>query len=143
MGKPDKSDSPFSLILRPRNEEGAFLPVPSRDPRKSAPHSHFNEWFEALKAYLPEEEDPELRNYFEFALMGLTVGFLDRDLSPFLPGHTAIIEPVLEDIRQVYRRIKDSQSAYRPEEFIFRAYDYGIHKAYYLDWDLYMSHEMY
>lgn len=143
MGKTDKSDSPspFALILRP--PDGQHLPALFTGAPEASSHSHFFEWFEALKTYLPDESDPELTEYFEFALMGLTVGFVDRDLSPFLPAHTALIPVVLGDIRQVYRQVMEAGTDYSPEEFIFRAYDYGIHKAYYLDWDLYMSHEMY
>jgi hypothetical protein len=75
--------------------------------------------------------------------MGMVVGFGDRNLSPYVAQHTAIIPPLLEDIRSVYQQVRASGAAYSPEEFIFRAFDYGIHKAYYLDWDLYLSHDMY
>lgn len=103
----------------------------------------FSQWMADLADFLPSDGDPALGEYQYCALMGVVVGMRDRDLSPFEADHTEIIPPLMEDIRSVYDQILASGAAYSHEGFIYRAYDYGIHKAYYLDWDRYMSHELY
>lgn len=100
-------------------------------------------WLEELKTHLPAIDDEELREYFQTAMLGVCVGLSDRNLSPFLPEHTEIIPPLLEDIRSVYAQVKASGAEYDPELFRHRAFDYAIHKATYLDWDLYGSKTLY
>ena len=97
----------------------------------------------ALRPLVPEEEEDELAEYYRFALLGLSVGFAERNLSPQDPAHQAIVQPLLADIRSVYKQLGELGSGYDREEFLFRAYDYGVHKAYYLDWRLYLSQELY
>ena len=97
----------------------------------------------ALRALVPSEPDEELAGYLSFAVLGVAVGFAERNLSPRDEAHLAIVPPLLEDIRSVYGQLHDLGGDYDGEEFRFRAYDYGIHKAYYLDWRLYLSKELY
>jgi hypothetical protein len=104
---------------------------------------HFDAWLSELERFLPAPDAPELDEYYRCALMGVVVGFEDRNLSPYLEQHTAIVPPLLTDIRTVYEQVRRSGAQYSPEEFVFRAFDYGIHKAYYLDWQLYLSQELY
>ena len=140
--KPDKQEL-LALILSPGR---SLVPAEARREvfkARTAVHSDFGAWLRELEQHLPPPGAAELDAYYRYALMGLVVGFGDRNLSPFLPQHTAIIAPLLDDIRSVYEQIKASGAVYSEEEFIFRAFDYGIHKAYYLDWDLYLSHDMY
>jgi len=96
-----------------------------------------------LQRYIPADAGDELSDFFRFALLGVSVGFRERNLSPRDQAHLAIIPPLLDDIRSVYDRLHELGTAYDREEFRFRAYDYGIHKAYYLDWQLYLSKELY
>ncbi|MCZ6556484.1 MAG: hypothetical protein O7A69_01755 [SAR324 cluster bacterium] len=90
----------------------------------------------------PNTEEP-LAEYFRFALLGVGVGFAERNLSPRDEKHLEIIPPLLEEIRAVYDHLTAAEAPYDPDEFRFKAYDYGIHKAYYLDWRLYLSKELY
>ena len=96
-----------------------------------------------LQPLLPGGVDEELADFFRFALLGLCVGFSDRYLSPHLKAHTAIVPALLEDIRGVFDQLKAMGADYDPEVFRFNAYDYGVHKAYYLDWQLYLSKDLY
>ena len=137
---PDKEQL-LALILR--QTAGTPAPLPKSMREKESPFPLFNAWLAALTPLLPAGTEAELADYQYCALMGVVVGFCDRNLSPFLENHTAIIPPLLDDIASVYAQVKDTGAAYSHENFTYRAYDYGIHKAYYLDWDLYMSHEMY
>lgn len=134
-------DQLLAVILRQGAEKPAPLPRNMRE--KEAPFPQFMAWMKALTVFLPDGVHPQLGEYQYSALMGLVVGFGDRGLSPYLEQHTAIIPPLLAEIASVYQQIKSSGNAYSHEDFIYRAFDYGIHKAYYLDWDLYMSHDMY
>jgi len=147
--KPDK-DELLALILRPQSPLAGRAPAAAAPPApverfhsRAKVRSEFRDWLRELERHLPPPSDPELDDYYRYALMGVVVGFGDRNLSPYLPEHTAILPHLLEDIRVVFERVKSSDAPYSVEEFIFRAFDYGIHKAYYLDWDLYLSHDMY
>ena len=92
---------------------------------------------------LPEDAPDVLREIFLYALMGVSLGFGERNLSPYLEVHLEIIEPLLEDIRAVYDQVNKTGAEVKKEEFHRQAFDFGLHKAYYLDWRLYMSKEMY
>ena len=98
---------------------------------------------EAFSALIPPHTDEPLAEYFRFALLGVGVGLAERNLSSRDEEHLEIIPPLLEDIRAVYERLTAAEAPYDPDEFRFKAYDYGIHKAYYLDWRLYLSKELY
>lgn len=98
---------------------------------------------EAFSSYLPAEVDPELAEYFQFALLGVSVGYRERNLSSEDEAHLEIISPLLEDIRIVFQRLQQMRAEYDPEEFRFQAYDHGINKVYYLDWRLYLSKTLY
>ncbi|MDH4247259.1 MAG: hypothetical protein OEW39_05530 [Deltaproteobacteria bacterium] len=131
-------------------EEGAASGSLMRKPESSEVlladslrHPEMATWLAHLSQSVPEPQEPELARYFRLALLGVSVAFMERGLSPYLPEHVAIITPLLEDIRGVFERIRASGSRYDPEEFCRRAYEYGIHKATYLDWQLYLSKEMY
>ena len=100
-------------------------------------------WLEHLSQHLPAVQEAELGRYFRFALLGVCAGFMERGLSPYLPEHVEIIAPLLADIQGVFDRIQSMNAAYSPEEFCQQAYAYGVHEATYLDWDLYLSKEMY
>ena len=100
-------------------------------------------WLESLMEYLDPEISGELREYHLLALKGTVRAFRDRNLSPFMPQHREIIPDMLRDITQVYTQVRASGADYSREAFGLRAFDYGIHKVYYLDWRLYLSKEMY
>ena len=93
--------------------------------------------------FIPAGTQEPLADYFRFALLGVSVGFAERHLSPYLQEHLEIIPPLLEDIRAVFERLEAAHAPYDPDEFRFRAYDYGVDKACYLDWRLYLSRDMY
>jgi hypothetical protein len=136
------SDALRALVLRaPAPLPARRAEVPPREPTGKS--LHFGTWLRELERFLPAPGERELDDYYRYALMGVVVGFEDRDLSPYLEQHTAIVPLLLKDIRVVYEQVRRSGAHYSPEEFVFRAFDYGIHKAYYLDWQLYLSQELY
>jgi hypothetical protein len=97
----------------------------------------------ALRKAAEPPPDLELAAYERFALLGVSAGFMERNLSPHLPEHIAIVPPLLEEIRGVYRELRRLGTPYDSQEFKLRAFHYGVHKASYLDWQLYLSKECY
>ena len=110
---------------------------------RSARGGELAAWLDDLSSYLPTDVPAELAEYLHLAMVGLMHGFRERNLSPFLPQHREIIPALLDDIRSVFDQVRAAGVEYRQEEFAYRAYDYGIHRAFYLDWTLYLSKEMY
>jgi hypothetical protein len=101
------------------------------------------EWLKVFDAFLPADTEEPLLEYLRYALLGLCLGFVERDLSPYHGEHLAIVTPMLDDIRAVYGQLDERQRRADPDAFRYRCFDYGVHKAYYLDWTLYMSKECY
>ena len=101
------------------------------------------EWLKVFDQFIPPDVEEPLLEYLRFALLGLCLGFVERELSPYLAEHLAIVPPMLEDIRAVYEKLEQMGVKPDPQEWRYRCFDYGVHKAYYLDWTLYMSKEFY
>ena len=101
------------------------------------------EWLKVFDQLLPRDTAGELQEYLRYALLGVCLGFVERELTPYHADHLAIVPPLLEDIRGVYDQLEGMGVQPDGEVFRFRAFDYGVHKAYYLDWTLYMSKECY
>ena len=101
------------------------------------------EAYRAMESMLPARIDSELAEYLRCALIGVSVGFAQRHLSPYVAEHLEIVPPLLEDIRSVFLQIKGMEAEIDREAFRHQAFDYGIHKALYLDWRLYLSKDMY
>ena len=130
-------------ILRPSEREGPKREQTMALVRVARRELPILASLEAFSRYLPAEVDPELAEYFQFALLGVSVGFRERNLLSEDEAHLEIISPLLEDIRIVFQRLQQMGAEYDAEEFRFQAYDYGINKVYYLDWRLYLSKTLY
>ena len=133
------------LELLLKNQEGSEQTPQDAEAlvQSAQDHPQVVEAFRTLNRFLPPDVSDELADLLRFALIGICVGFAERSLSPFIEEHLEIIPPLLDDIRSVYDQLKSIGAEFDLDEFRLRAYDYGIHKAYYLDWRLYLSHEMY
>jgi hypothetical protein len=96
-----------------------------------------------LVRFLGTHGDDELAGYERSAILGVCAEFVERQISPYLAEHLVIVSPLLEEIRGVYRRLRQLGTAYDPSGFRIRAFHYGVHKASYLDWRLYLSKDCY
>lgn len=96
-----------------------------------------------LVRYVGGHGDEELAEYERLAVLGVCAGFAERQLSPYIAEHIAIVPALLEEIRTVYAQLRKLGTTYDPAEFRIRAFHYGVHKASYLDWRLYLSKECY
>jgi len=101
------------------------------------------EWLRVFDPLLPADAEEPLVEYLRFALLGLCLGFVERDLSPYHGEHLAIVPAMLADIRTVFEKLLAMGQPVEADVFRHRCFDYGVHKAYYLDWTLYMSKECY
>lgn len=110
---------------------------------RAAADGKVKEYSIALARFCRTEGDDKLADYERMALLGVCAGFVERQLSPYVAEHVAIISPMLEEIRAVYEQIRTLGTAYDSAEFRIRAFHYGVHKASYLDWRLYLSKECY
>lgn len=101
------------------------------------------EYSRELARFAGAHGDDELAEYERLAILGVSAGFAERQLSPYRPEHVAIVPPLLAEIRAVHRKLRELGTPYDPDEFRIRAFHYGVHKASYLDWRLYLSKECY
>ncbi|HEV8523958.1 MAG TPA: hypothetical protein VGQ71_05620 [Terriglobales bacterium] len=123
-------------IVQAREETLALLARTRND-------AQVREWMQHLAAYLPRDAPSPLDEYLRLALLGVCAGFLERTLSPYAPQHEEIIPPLMEEITAVFDQVRAMGSAYDVDEFRYRAFHYGLHKACYLDWRLYLSNTCY
>ena len=129
---PDRNELFASLVEapgmgEPREEQSQALI------RRVESMEQARDWLGVFEQFLPEDAADALREYLRFALLGVCLGFVERELSPYVAEHLTIVPPLLEDIRSVYEQIQSRETDVDAEEFRFRAFDYGVHKAYYLD----------
>jgi hypothetical protein len=101
------------------------------------------QWMQDLIGHVPADVSPVLEEYLRLALLGVCAGFQERALSPYAPQHVEIIPPLLEEVRAVYDQLQALGGEYDQDEFRYRAFHYGLHKACYLDWRLYLSNTCY
>jgi len=123
--------------------DGAAIAETSALIRRAHTLEQAREWLEVFDQLVPRDAREPLREYLRYALLGICLGFVERDLSPYHAEHLAIVPPLIADIRGVYDQLEGMGVQADPEAFRYRAFDYGVHKAYYLDWTLYMSKECY
>ena len=103
-------------------------------------------WLRLAKVWsasLPVPEPTGLAIWQQLALLGVWTGMQERKLDPARPEHQAVLPRVLEDVGGAFQQLCESGG--NPGDVTVRrqVYDFGIQWAYYLDWDLYMSQELY
>lgn len=106
-------------------------------------HSDWPRLAEVWSARLPVPEPSGLANWQRLALLGVWVGFHERNLDPSRPEHQAVLPRVLKDVGGAFRQLRESGGNPDDPAVCWQVYDFGIQWAYYLDWELYMSQELY
>ncbi|MBF0352252.1 MAG: hypothetical protein HQM11_14560 [SAR324 cluster bacterium] len=84
-----------------------------------------------------------LRQWLELALLGTCTGFAERNLSATHPDHQYIYPRIIEDVTAMFEHFQRNALSLDSAAVEFQVFDYGIQWVYYLDWDLYMSKELY
>lgn len=105
--------------------------------------AEIQEWMCHLAPHISPDIPEPLEEFLRLALLGVCAGFQERTLSPYAPQHAEIIPPLLAEIRAVYEQVQALGGGYDADEFRYRAFHYGLHKACYLDWRLYLSNTCY
>lgn len=89
------------------------------------------------------DHSPTLNEWIELALLGACVGFVERDLAPILPAHQYVYARIIGDISEVYYQIQQQGLDYDHDYMRFVLFDFGVQCIYHLDWELYLSQELY
>lgn len=100
-------------------------------------------WWKTRIALIEPETDSLLKEWLNLAILGACVGFSERNLNPDLPEHHRILPHIIRDVSGVYRKMKPHSDAKDLRQLKRQVYDFGVQWVYYLDWDLYMSRELY
>ncbi len=100
-------------------------------------------WWKAGISRIDQDADPLLIEWLSLAILGACVGFSERNLNPELPEHQRIIPRIISDVSGVYSKMLRQGGEEDLSKLKFEVYDFGIQWVYYLDWDLYMSRELY
>ncbi len=96
-----------------------------------------------VSSALDTRTDPLLREWLKLVLLGVCNGFTERGLDPELPEHREVFSRIVKDVSGVYSQLRGMQPEKGLESLKSQVYDYGVQWAYYLDWKLYMSEELY
>ena len=89
-----------------------------------------------------KEESP-LNDWEKLVLLGTCIGFHQRNLNCNDPAHQYIYPKILMDVQNLFPEfIKEGADPNHPE-ILSQVIDFGIQWVYYMDWDLYMSQELY
>ena len=140
MKPPDPRWILAPLEARPGESERCEMRFPNlareRDP------CFQREWMTVSSA-LDARTDPLLRKWLKLVLLGVCTGFEERGLDPELPEHREVFSRIVKDVSGVYSQLSGMQPGKGLESLKTQIYDYGVQWAYYLDWKLYMSKELY
>src|SRR3990172_7700267 len=124
MGKPSDDSRPLMRLAAP--DAKALDPELVQDIHALAIRSRNRPEVQAcygvLEPLLGEGDAEPLAEYLRLALLGLATAFVERNLSPYLDQHRAIVAPLLEDIRGVYAQVVLHEAPYSPDEFRYRDY---------------------
>ena len=99
-------------------------------------------WLERLREEAGDAPPP-FAEYVEIAILGMCLAFEERGIPPDLPGHRSLLHLLVKDVSGMCRQLQQSGHSYSREDLLFRAYDYGMRRAYHLDWELYGSQTSY
>ncbi|MGK5090666.1 hypothetical protein WDW89_01470 [Deltaproteobacteria bacterium TL4] len=110
---------------------------------QSAAHEAVKVRLEELRPLVESVSEPELREWFKIACLGTCVGFIERNLNPAHPAHQYIYSKIIDDLQSMLSYLSNENINYDPHSMKYQVYDYGIQWVYYLDWELYMSQELY
>ena len=102
-----------------------------------------NGWWKDLKLMIPEESDEQLKEWLKILLLGVCVGFKERNLNPELPAHQYIYPRMFKDVSDMFHKLQARKLPLDTSEMKWQVYDFGLQWIYYMDWDVYISQELY
>ncbi len=102
-----------------------------------------NQWWQDKLTLLENENIDGLKAWLEILLLGACVGFSERNLNPELPAHQYIYPRMIQDVKDMYFKLKQNNADLESHELKWQVYDFGLQWVYYMDWDVYISQELY
>lgn len=100
-------------------------------------------WWTELLPMVANVKDKTLCEWLKLALLGTCVGFAERNLLPQNPLHQYIFPRIIKDVTDMYNKLRQSNISFDSDYIKYQVYDFGIQWVYYMDWDVYMSQELY
>ena len=102
----------------------------------------FSTFSKTLKLQFQELEQP-LQEFLNLAILGVCQGFEERNLDPGLPEHREVFSHVIKDVKGLIQKIPVPSNGKELQRLKKQVFDFGTQWVYYLDWELYMSKELY
>jgi hypothetical protein len=102
-------------------------------------------WESQIKKWISDKfkEKSPLNDWERLVLLGTCIGFHQRNLNCNDPSHQYIYPKILIDVQNLFPEfIKEGADPNHPD-ILNQVIDFGIQWVYYMDWDLYMSQELY
>ncbi|MGA1599712.1 MAG: hypothetical protein ACO4AU_11725 [bacterium] len=93
-----------------------------------------------VEEHLPRGEE-SISRWSRYVLAGYASGLLERRMRLDDARHLEPIERILEDVRGLHAQLSASQL--NEPALWAQVFDFGIQWAYYLDWRLYLSQDLY
>ena len=140
MKPPDPSMILAPLEAQPGESERCEMRFPNL-PRERDPCFQ-RDWM-IVYSTLDARKNPLFREWLKLVLLGVCTGFAERGLDPELPEHHEVFSRIVKDVSGIYSQLRDMQPEKSSESLKSQVFDYGVQWAYYLDWKLYMSKDLY
>ena len=139
-----KPPGPCMLLatLEARPEEPVQCEMGFMDLTRERDPCFHREWM-TISSALDERTDPLLRELLKLVLLGVCTGFAERGLDSEVTEHREVFSGIVKDVSEVYSQLRGVQLKKGLESLKSQVYHYGVQWAYYLDWKLYMSKELY
>ena len=111
--------------------------------------SHTNETMKCFSTFSKilklqfQELDQPLQEFLTLAILGVCQGFEERNLDPGLPEHREVFSNIIKDVKGLIQKITVPSNGKELQSLKKQVFDFGMQWVYYLDWELYMSKELY
>ncbi len=92
---------------------------------------------------VPEATSERLRPWFQQVLLGYAWGLSERHMRREDLRHVEPIPRILEDVAGLFEQLEGHPELQEAPDLLAQVFDFGVQWAYYLDWKLYLSQELY
>jgi hypothetical protein len=100
-------------------------------------------WEARRQQWVSAAASPSLQEWQALVLLGTCVGFFERELRPDAAAHQYIFPRLLEDVNRLHEQLSAQATDLHSPALLHQVFDYGVQWVYYMDWDLYISQELY
>ncbi len=120
------------------------LPEPSRHSQRALEaHPDATALRQWAQAQVPDTVAEALRPWLQQVLLGYAWGLKERNMRREDLRHLEPIPRILEDVSGLFTQLEGHPEQQQAPELLAQVFDFGVQWAYYLDWKLYLSQELY